>query len=273
MRRLLHIEQVKLLNYNPFRITLGIYFLAFTLGLLIYPAVDKEIPVISLSDLFRFPDVWVFLTWVTEPYNILLALIVIMITTKEFNNHTFKTQLIFGLSRSELLLQKLVLVAVLALFATLLLGLTSLTLGLIYSYKLTFKIAMENTWILGRYLLSSFAYMSMGLLVALLIKNTALSLLSFIALRVFVDPVLFLILRKQELRWYLPMRTTTQLTPLPDLIEIFQRKMNSPEPMDESAMDILPEGLPAWLNILMVLLYTSLAIFFSYRLMQRRRFT
>jgi len=273
MRRLLHIEQVKLLNYNPFRIILGIYFLAFTLGLIIYPAVDKEIPVISLSDLFRFPDVWFFLTWVTEPYNILLALIIIMITTKEFSDHTFKTQIIFGLSRTDLLLQKLLLIVVLSIFATLLLGVTSLTLGLIYSYKLTFKIAMENTWILGRYMISSFAYMSMGLLVALLIKNTALSLLTFIALRVFVDPVLFLILRKHEIRWYLPMRTTTQLTPVPNLIEIFERKMNSSEPLDQSAMDIMPEGLPAWLNILMVLLFTSLAILLSYRLMQRRRFT
>ncbi len=224
MRRLLHIEQIKLLNYNPFRITLGIYFVAFTLGLLIYPAVDKEIPVISLSDLFRFPDVWMFLTWVTEPYNVLLALIIIMITTKEFNNHTFKTQLIFGLSRTELLLQKLLSIVVLALFATLLLGITSLTLGLIYSYKLTFKIAMENTWVLGRYLISSFSYMSMGLLIALLVKNTALSLLTFLAMRVFVDPVLFLILRKYEVRWYLPFRTTTQLTPVPDLIEIFEKK-------------------------------------------------
>lgn len=271
MRKLLHIEQVKLLNYNPFRITLGIYFLAFTLGLLIYPAVDKEIPVISLSDLFRFPDVWMFLTWVTEPYNVLLALIIIMITTKEFNNHTFKTQLIFGLSRTELLLQKLLLIGILALFATLLLGLTSLTLGLIYSYKLTFKIAMENTWILSRYLISSFAYMSMGLLIAMLIKNTALSLLTFLALRVFVDPVLFLILRKSEVKWYLPFRTTTQLTPVPDLIEIFQRKMNSNEPMDESALELIPKGLSPWLNFALVLLYTGLAIFFSYRLIQRRR--
>ncbi|MEN8201928.1 MAG: hypothetical protein ABFS28_04980 [Bacteroidota bacterium] len=271
MRRLLHIEQVKLLNYNPFRITLGIYLIAFTLGLLIYPAVDKEIPVISLSDLFRFPDVWMFLTWVTEPYNVLLALIIIMITTKEFNNHTFKTQLIFGLSRTELLLQKLLLIGILSIFATLLLGLTSLTLGLIYSYKLTFKIALENTWILSRYLLSSFTYMSMGLLIALLIKNTALSLLTFLALRVFVDPVLFLILRKYELKWYLPFRTTTQLTPVPDLIEIFQRKMNSSDPIDESALELIPKGLSPWLNILMVLLYTSFAIFFSYRLLQRRR--
>lgn len=273
MRRLLHIEQIKLLNYNPFRITLGIYFLAFTLGLIIYPAIDKEIPVISLSDLFRFPDVWLFLTWVTEPYNILLALIVIMITTKEFNNHTFKTQLIFGLSRSELLLQKFLLVVVLSVFATLLLGITSLTLGLIYSYKLTFKIAMENTWVLGRYMASAFAYMSIGLMIALLVKNTALSILTFLAMRVFVDPVLFLVLRKHEIRWYLPMRTTTQLTPVPNLIEIFERKMNSAEPIDESTFDIMPEGLPAWLNILMVLLYTSIAILISYRLMQRRRFT
>ena len=274
MRRLLHIEQVKLLNYNPFRITLGIYFIAFTLGLLIYPAVDKEIPVISLSDLFRFPDVWTFLTWVTEPYNVLLALIIIMITTKEFNNHTFKTQLIFGLSRTELLIQKLLLIAVLAVFATLLLGLTSLTLGLIYSYKITFKIALENTWVLSRYLISSFAYMSMGLLVALLVKNTALSLLTFLAMRVFVDPVLFLlVLRKYEVRWYLPFRTTTQLTPVPDLIEIFKKKVNSSETIDESALDLLPKGLPAWLNLGLVLLYTGLALYFSYRLLQRRRFT
>ena len=273
MRRLLHIEQVKLLNYNPFRITIALYFVFFALGILIYPAIDKEVPVISLSDLFRFPDVWLFLTWITEPYNAMLALIIIMITTKEFNNHTFKTQLIFGLSRSELLLQKMLLIVVLSLFAALLVGLTSLVLGLIYSYKLTFKIAMQNTWVLGRYLMAAFSYMSMGLIIALLIKNTALSLLTFLALRVFVDPVLWLILREQEVKWFLPFRTITRLTPVPDLIEIFQRKMNSNEPIEEAALDILPKGLAPWLNILMVILYTSLVIFFSYRLMQRRRFT
>ncbi len=273
MSRLLHIEQIKVLNYNPFKITIGLYFIAFTLGLLIYPAVDNEIPVISLSDLFRFPDVWMFLTWVTEPYNALLALIIIMITTKEFSNHTFKTQLIFGLSRTDLLLQKLLSIVVLSLFATLLLGLTSLTLGLIYSYKLTFKIAMENTWILGRYLLAAFSYMSIGLLIALLVKNTALSLLTFLAVRIFIDPVLFLILREHQVKWYLPLRTITRLTPVPDLIEIFEKKMNSGDSVEESTLNIMPEGLPAWLNILMVLIYTGLAIYFSYRLIQRRKFT
>ncbi|MFO7670455.1 MAG: hypothetical protein R6W31_12410 [Bacteroidales bacterium] len=271
IRKLLHIEQIKLLNYNPFRITLALYFLAFALGIMIYPAIDKQIPVISLSDVFRFPDVWMFLAWITEPYNALLALIIIMVTTKEFNDHTFKTQVIFGLSRSDLLLQKLLSVVILSLFATLLVGLTSLTLGLIYSYKLTFRIAMENSWILGRYFLAAFSYMTMGLLVALLIKNTAMALLTFIALRTFFDPVLWLILREHDVKWYLPFRTITRLTPIPDLLEIFQRKMDSNDTIDESALEILPKGLDPWLNILLVSIYTGLALFFSYRLIQRRK--
>ncbi len=271
IRKLLHIEQIKLLNYNPFRITLALYFLAFALGIMIYPAIDKQIPVISLSDVFRFPDVWMFLAWITEPYNALLALIIIMVTTKEFNDHTFKTQVIFGLSRSDLLLQKLLSVVILSLFATILVGLTSLTLGLIYSYKLTFRIAMENSWILGRYFLAAFSYMTMGLLVALLIKNTAMALLTFLALRTFFDPVLWLILREHEVKWYLPFRTITRLTPIPDLLEIFQRKMNSNDTIDESALEILPKGLDPWLNILLVSIYVGLALFFSYRLIQRRK--
>ncbi|PID92469.1 MAG: hypothetical protein CSA96_03090 [Bacteroidetes bacterium] len=269
--KLLHIEQIKLFHYKPFRITLGIYFLAFTLGLLIYPALDKQIPVVSLSDLFRFPEAWLFLAWITEPYNVMLALVVIMITTKEFSEHTFKTQLIYGLSRNELLLQKLLSILALALFATLLIGLSALSLGLIYSYKLTFRIAFENAWILGSYALSAIAYMSSGLLIALLVRNTALSLLTLLALRTFVDPVSWLILRNHEGKWYLPYRVITRLTPMPDLLEIFQRKMNSNEPLDDAALEIVPKGLPPWTTILLALAYTVLFVFLSQRVLQRRR--
>ena len=97
-------------------------------------------------------------------------------------------------------------------------------------------------------MVSAFSYMSMGLLIALLIKNTALSMLSFLAMRTFVDPVLWLILREHEIKWYLPFRTITRLTPVPDLLEIFQRKMNSNEAIDESTLDILPKGLDPWLK-------------------------
>ncbi|MBN2698633.1 MAG: hypothetical protein JXR52_07380, partial [Bacteroidales bacterium] len=176
MKKLLHIEQIKILNYNPFRITLGLYFIFFTLGIVIYPLIDREIPVVSISDVFRFPDVWYFFTWITEPYNALLALIIIMITTKEFTDHTFKTQVIFGMSRTDLLLQRLISIVILSLFATLLVGITSMVMGLIYSYKITLKIALENSWILSKYFLAAFSYMTFGLLFALLIKNSAMAI-------------------------------------------------------------------------------------------------
>jgi hypothetical protein len=273
MKKLLRIEQIKILNYRPFQILLGLYVLAIVLGLVIYPLIDKQIPVISLSDLFRFPEVWPFLTWITEPYNILLALIVIMVTTTEFSNHTFKTQVIFGLGRRELLSQKIILIFLLALMATILIGITSIILGLTHSYKLTFKIAMENSWMLIVYFLSSLTFMIYGLFFALLIKNTALSILSFIGYRTFVEPVLFLILRKHEVRWFFPMRVNTRLTPLPNLIEIFEKKMNSEVPIDEANINILPKGIPLWANILLVLGYITIVIFFSYRIMDKKRLT
>src|SRR6056297_396163 len=190
MRKLLHIERIKLLNYLPFQLLIALYAVAIVLGLIIYPLIDKQIPVISLTDLFRFPDVWAFLTWVTEPYNMLLALIVIMITTNEFSNHTFKTQVIFGLGRKDLMTQKIALILFLAIFATLLIAATSIILGLTYSYKLTLQIALENSWMLLTYFLSSLTYMLFGLFFALIIKNTALSILCFIGFRTFVEPVL-----------------------------------------------------------------------------------
>lgn len=274
IRKLIRIEQIKILNYTPFRILLLLYVVFFTLGIVIYPLVDKEIPIISLSDLFRFPDVWAFLSWLTEPYNVLLALIIIMITTNEFSNHTFKTQVIFGLSRKELLSQKLVLIFLLASFATILVGITSISLGLIYSYKLTFHIAMENIWMMAVYFVSSATFMIFGLFFALFIKNTALSILSFIGYRTFLEPLLFLLLRKTELKWYLPMRATTRLTPLPDLIEIFQNKMNNSEQIEDTApFELMPKGLPLWLNIVIVVCYASLIVFFSYKIINRKRLT
>ncbi|MCF8226647.1 MAG: hypothetical protein K9J30_12285 [Bacteroidales bacterium] len=273
MKKLIQIELIKILNYIPFRILLGLYVLAIILGLVIYPLVDKQVPMISLTDLFRFPDVWPFLTWVTEPYNILLALIVIMITTNEFSNHTFKNQIIFGLSRKELISQKLLLILMLALLATLLLTATSVLLGISYSYKLTFRIALENSWMVASYFLSSLAYMSFGLLFALLIKNTALTILGFIGFRTFIEPVLFLVFREREIRWFFPMRANTRLTPLPNLIEIFQRKLDSDQPVDEASLEILPRGLPLWTNILLVAAYIATVVFLAYKIMDRKRLT
>ncbi|MBN2698108.1 MAG: hypothetical protein JXR52_04730, partial [Bacteroidales bacterium] len=89
----------------------------------------------------------------------------------------------------------------------------------------------------------------------------------------FVEPVIFLLLRNYEVKWALPFRTITRLTPVPDLIRIFEERMDTGEPVNQDSIEILPEGLPLSLNILLVVVYVALMIFFSYRLIQRRRLT
>ncbi len=271
MKKLLHAEEIKLLNYNPFRILILLYFIFFTLGILIYPAIDKQIPVVSITDLFRFPDVWPFLTWITEPYNILLSLIIIMITCSEFSNHTFKTSVIFGMSRTQLLLQKMMAVLFLSVFATVLVGLTSFSLGMIYSYKLTFHLIMENSWRMAVYFLEAFSYMSIALFFAFLIRNTALTLISFLAFRVLVEPSIRLLLRNYEIRLYFPFKTISRLNPLPDLMEVFQQKMNNGQPPDTSDNPFFGKGLPLWADILLVTGWISLVIFLSYMIINRRK--
>ncbi|MFZ5940730.1 MAG: hypothetical protein ACOYXB_09165 [Bacteroidota bacterium] len=272
MRKLLHAEQIKLLSYTPFRILIILYFVFFSLGILIYPAIDKQIPMISITDLFRFPDIWPFLAWITEPYNILLSLIIIMITCSEFSNHTFKTSVIFGMSRSELLLQKMMAVLILSVFATLLVGITSFSLGMIYSYKLTLNLILENTWVMALYFLEAFSYMTIALFFAFLIRNTALTLISFLAFRVLVEPAIRLLLKDYDVRLYFPFKTISRLNPLPDLMAIFQQKMNSgPDGEVPPDANFLGKALPLWADVLLVIGYVSLFLFLSHRIINRRK--
>ena len=66
-----------------------------------------------------------------------------------------------------------------------------------------------------------------------------------------MDPVAWVLLREHDVKWYLPFRTITRLTPVPNLIELFQRKMNSSEPggADDASMEFLPEGLNDLVNL------------------------
>jgi len=270
MKKLFHAELIKLLNYNPFRILFFLYFVFFTLGILIYPAFDKQIPMISITDIFRFPDVWSFTAWVGEFYNILLALIIIMITCSEFNNHTFKTSVIFGMSRTELLLQKMMLIIILSIIATILIGVTSFSLGLIYSYKITLHIIFQHSWVMALCFLETFSYMSIAVFFAFLIRNTALTLISFLAYRVMLEPVLRLLLRDYDVKLYFPFKTISRLNPVTDLMQTFMKKMENSETPDPNN-PFFGTGLPEWANVLLVIFWVSFFLWLSYRIINKRK--
>jgi hypothetical protein len=175
--------------YGPVKLLLPLHLVFFLLGFFAIPNIHIEFPFLSILPLYQFPHVWNFITWIGGYYNITLVLLVIMLTSLEFNNKTYKHQVIFGLSRRELFYQKVILAGILSLYVVILIFFTVLASGLIYSYKITLSIIFERSWILLNAFLQTFTWLMTAILFAMLLKNMILSVLIFGFYRVILEPV------------------------------------------------------------------------------------
>ncbi len=268
------IELTKTLRYNPFRIILLLHLLFFLLGLFALPRIDIKFPFLSVIPLYQFPHVWNFTTWIAGYYNITLVLLVIMMTCLEFSNKTYKHQVIYGMSRNELFLQKMFLVLLLSVYVALLLFVTSLVSGFIFSYQLTPGIILERSWLVLNSFLQTFAFLSLGVLFALIFKNMILSVLGFGFYRIFLEPIVRT-LTDSDYRWFFPTKFISSLTPRPDIFDLIEKKLQSSDntsPEELSQFDrIIPAGVPIWQNILLTLIFIGVIAWFSAWIFRRRR--
>ncbi len=274
MKKLFQIEFAKTINYGPVKILIPLHILFFFLGFFAIPRIKIDFPFLSVIPLYQFPHVWNFISWVGGYYNLTLVLLVIMLTSLEFGNKTYKHQIIFGLSRKELFLQKVMLAAILSLYVIVLIFITVMISGLMYSYKITPSIIFDRSWILLASFLQTFIWLMLGVLFALLFKNMILSVLIFGFYRVFFEPIVRSLLDK-ELSWYFPTKFVSKLTPEPDVLNIVKEKLQAAEqatPAElESMGDSLFPDIPVVQNITLSLIFLSLILFLTYLVFQKRR--
>lgn len=275
MIKLLKIELLKTLNYNPFRILIGLHLLLFIVGIFFIPRIDTKIPFLSILPLYQFPHVWNFTTWISSFYNISLVLLVIMLTCNEFNNKTYKQQIIFGLSRKDLLIQKIILISILSLYVVLLVGISSIASGLVYSYKVTTGLIFEQSWILATLFIQIFTYLCFGLLFSLIFRNMILSGVVYLMYRVIIEPIIRVNV-PIDFRPFFPSKFVTNLTPKPEVLSLIQNNLQTqgkPEGKDmENLSSIIPEGLPIWQNLILTLILITLLLFISMQIFKKRRF-
>lgn len=275
MIRLLKIELLKTLNYVPFRILIILHFVLFITGIFFIPRIDTDFPFLTFLPLYQFPDVWSFTTWISSFYNISLILLVIMLTCNEFTNKTYKQQLIFGLDRNELLIQKILLIGVLSLYVVLLVGATSIVSGLIYSFKVTPGLIFKQSWILAALFIQIFTYLSFGILFSLIFKNMILSGITFLMYRVIVEPIIRVNM-PEELRKLFPTKFVPGLTPRPKILEMIQKGMQGQnqagDPDAAQLQSMLPQSLPFWQNLLLTMLLISVLLLVSRQILMKKRF-
>ncbi len=265
-------EYTKLWSYTAFRIIILLHFILFFLVVLVTSRLDITIPGFSTDYLYQFPNIWEFFPWVASWFNLLLAILIIVMTGNEYTFRTFRQHVIDGLSRSDLLTGKVFLIIAIAIYSMLMVLLFSLLFGFIFTRDMTAGLFVNKTYILLVYFVQAVAYMSTGFLLAILFRNTALAIVLFILYRLIIEPV-FRLFFPPEARLYFPMKVISNLTPMPEFLSISSGNKADPGNVDTlnlREIGILAEDLPVYLNLLLALGYTALFIGLAWVLLRRR---
>ncbi len=264
MKKLFKIELIKIWNYASFRVILILHFLLFLLVIFVSSQIDISVPGLTMKNLFQFPHVWESFAWIASWFNLLLAVMLILLVGNEFSYKTFRQQVITGLSRNDLIIGKSLVVLLVALYGVLLVLLTSTIFGLIFTRGLSVAVVFEKSYLLVVYFIQAIGYMTIGFLIAVLFRNTALSIVMYLLYFILIEPIIRLMFPR-DARLYFPVKIISNLTPRPEFLTIASNEpmldASGHSNLDLSAIGIAPDPLPFYLTILLALAY--IAVFSS----------
>ena len=189
MKRLLEIEWLKIASYRTFYVFAGLYVL---LIFLVYYGFDKLLHLgpIDLSIVYKFPDVWYYIAYVSSWFAPVLALLMINLVSNEFTFRTLRQQVIDGLSRREILFSKLLLAGLLSVGAGIVALLSGLLIGFLKGGMPTGDGLYAEMGYLLRTIWVCFGMMTAAILVSLLVRRAALSILVFLAMFWIIEPII-----------------------------------------------------------------------------------
>ena len=272
MLRLLNLELQKLLLNRTSKILI---FVSFILPFFVILLSSLKINVfgfftLELGELgiFNFPIIWHLTTFFASQFKFFFAIVVVSMIGNEYSNKTIKQNLIDGLSKKEFILSKFYTIVFFSLVSTLLISLISLCIGLYYSSYNEFSIIIQETNFLVAYFVKLVGFFSLCLFFGMLVKRSAFAL-AFLFILFIVEWIIFLLVKWQnttEIAWKviecLPIQSMWELINQP-----FQRIAMSKFP---DKANLAYDYAAHWHEITIVLVWTALFVFLSYRLLKKR---
>lgn len=259
MRKLFNIEYLKVKNYRTFWWIMGIYALLVPLTFIGLSQIDFPFfP--SKSELFSFPTIWNYITWIASWWNLLLGVLIVILVC---NDITFKTQrqsIIDGLSRREVILGKLYFLIVLAFVVAVYTLLLGVLIGCIYSDPANIFMDIEFA---GIYFIQTMGYFAFAFFFAVLVRKPALSIVLFIAI-LMIDIFLYADWFLGDAAQFFPTITISELTPFP----FFQQQLNLEATLDPSFVE--PYNMSQTLRSILSLAYMSIFVLVGYLSLKKR---
>lgn len=272
MLRLINLELQKLLLNRTSKILIFVSFiLPFTVLILSSIKINFfGFFTLELGELgiFNFPIIWHITTFFAAQFKFFFAIVVVSMIGNEFSNKTIKQNLIDGLSKKEFILSKFYTIVFFSLVATLLIGLASLFIGLYYSSYTEIGIILTGTEFLLAYFVKLVGFFSLCLFFGMLIQRSAFAL-AFLFILFIIEWIFYgLMVWKinddfaTKIQNFFPLKSMHKLIDQP-----FQRIMITKFP---DKADLAYDYAVHWYEIVIVLGWTAIFVFLSYKLLQRR---
>lgn len=252
MKNLITIEWMKLRRLMTMKVILIIYaalvplifwllsFFSISMG----PGMEWSFP----ATIYEFPEVYNYVAYIASFFNLMIGVIVIVFTTNELKYKTQRQNVIDGLSKRAVIMAKLYVVFLLALAISLYTFLVSVVFGAINGDIGELFNGVQH---IGAYFVSTFGYFIFAFFFANLVRLPALAIVLYLVSTT-VEGLAGFLTTNIYVQFF-PLSTFSDLVPIP----------------------ILPEGAPDFMwgqggRVLLALLYISIFVFISYRVIKKR---
>lgn len=220
MWNLFKIEWLKVKSYKTFWVLfmgfilfypIAFYFMANKYMETTSGTMEGKVLKSMLEAPFVFPKVWHSAGWLGGMFFILIGMLFILLITNEVQYRTHRQNIIDGWSRMDFLKAKFTLVIFFILISTILVSVTGLITGLLFSE--TKQNIYSQFYFVGYFALMALLYLMLAFLVAILIKRTGLSIIIYFAIVCILDNVLWLVftLKGSQLGYFMPLEAVDSL--------------------------------------------------------------
>lgn len=276
MKRLVSIELQKIWKNKASRVLTLTYFVLLSFIALI-ASIKFDIGPFKFQaaemGIFNFPYIWHFNTYVAVWFKLFLAIVIVSMMANEYTYGTLKQNLIDGLSKKEFILSKFLTVILYALLSTIFVFVMTLILGLCFSSYTEFDIIFSDLKYLVAFFVNLLGFFSFCLFIGILVKRSAFALgfmlVWFVIEQIIKGLLAFQIFPDSEndklFTRFLPLESISNL-----LIEPGTRLSLIKSIGNQMGTQITKDYDVHFSSILIVLVWTFLFIYFSYKLLKNR---
>ena len=256
MLDLLKIEFKKIIPYTTFWVIFGLFFV-FT-PIVFYGAgqIKFEGFPVDFTTMYNFPNVWNNVTYIASWFNLLIGMLFVILVCNEFSFKTFRQQVIDGQSKADFIISKILLMTSFGIITSIYVFIIGALFGFISGGNGSFLTDIKYLLI---YFIQSLGYMSVGLIVAVLIRSSAMSIIVFIC-SILVESIIRAIV-PDFIDQYFPMKIISNLTPFPTPKGLMMEQMQGA---------IVPETIALNTSVIIAVVYVFIFWGISYFILTKK---